>query len=54
MLKNNGVRMSYSFYKSDKMSLLEKLKQLNIEILQEEGVVIYKLLILGLESGQED
>ena len=50
MLKNGGVRISYSFYEGDKMSLLEKLKQLSIKIPQGEGVVVYKFLILGLKS----
>ena len=54
MLENGGIRMSCSFRRGDETSLAEELEQLGIEIPQEERVVVYKLLVLGLGNGEGD
>ena len=54
MLENGSIRMSCSFHKSDETSLLKELEQLSVEISQEECVVVYELLVLGLGSGEGD
>ena len=50
MLKNNGVRVSYSFYRSDKISLPKEFKQLSVKLSQEKYIVVYELFVLGLEG----
>ena len=54
MLKNGGIRMSCSFCRGDKISLLEELEQLSVKIPQGECVVVYELLVLSLGSGEGD